>query len=650
MLDIHQYKAFISYSHQDSKVAAWLHRRIEAFRPRHALSDPSLPEKLSPVFKDREELPSAANLSTVIEDAMSASAFLIVLCSPSAAKSPWVNQEIQHFKMLHGDQRVLAYIVDGEPQGPNSCFPKALLHPVLPDGSLDESISIEPVAADQRPHADGRTNASQKIIAGMLGVGFDRIHNREQQIRQRRLLSISIFSTLGFVVAVALAATAFIARNQAEAQRQRAEIEAQTARRTSNFLIDIFTVASPSEARGQQVTAAEILKRGVTQIEQLDNEPAIQGNLLHTMGLTHLGLGLYNQSSSLLTQALSVRKRAGANYTVSQASLAEALMYAGNYDQAIEEISYVISTLPADEWSALHSLAYNVDGDIKVKQQKLDEAEASYQTALQGDQVFALKSDNNDWNAHIARSESGLGTILFHRQKFADAIPHLERSLKHYQAAYGELHPQVAVTYNNLGSANYFLQRWPEVIKNYELALPLARALLGEEHPEVAALLNNSGRLKLENGNPDEGAVWLDQAVHIYRGVPNAETGNLIYALNSLALAKIDQKDYAAAIELQNEALALNLTTHRIAGPLLINHALAQCLEDKKVDVTGQLAQAKTQLKTHYPAEDWRFSWLSVVEYRCGVEQDRTQADTALAALEKLKGDQNWFTKQARLN
>ncbi len=98
-----------------------------------------------------------------------------------------------------------------------------------------------------------------------------------------------------------LAATAWFARLEAEEQRVRAEAEAETARQTTNFMVDLFRVSDPSESLGNSITAREILDKGAARIElELTDQPEIQATLMDTMGTVYTSLGLYEPAVSLL--------------------------------------------------------------------------------------------------------------------------------------------------------------------------------------------------------------------------------------------------------------------------------------------------------------------------------------------------------------
>lgn len=142
----YRYWAFISYSHRDKAAGEWIHRALEAYRipkllRRESGSFGDLPARLFPVFRDREELAASPDLGDRIEAALRESRYLVVLCSPDAAASPWVNKEIIFFKSLGRERQVFSLIVAGEPYASEQpgrekeeCFPEALRFRLGPDG------------------------------------------------------------------------------------------------------------------------------------------------------------------------------------------------------------------------------------------------------------------------------------------------------------------------------------------------------------------------------------------------------------------------------------------------------------------------------------------------------------------------------------
>lgn len=223
------YRAFISYSHADKACADWLHRALEGYRVPGKLVGGTtavgkVPARLTPIFRDRDELPAAGELSGELHRALQESLFLIVIASPAAASSRWVNEEVRQFKQLHGEGRVLAVIASGEPGAGDGreCFPPALRFRLAADGTVSDQ-PVEPLAADLRPGGDGKRLAKLKLVAGLTGLPLDTLVQREAARRQRRLAALaSVAGVLAIVMSV-LAITAV--RGQAEAQRQRAEAD-----------------------------------------------------------------------------------------------------------------------------------------------------------------------------------------------------------------------------------------------------------------------------------------------------------------------------------------------------------------------------------------------------------------------------------------
>jgi len=238
----YKYKAFISYSHADKAWAQMLHLRLETFTTPKALVGAQgrhgmITRRLHPIFRDRDELPTGSALGPELQRALEGSEFLLVLCSPATANSHWVNEEIRFFRKAHGDDRILAAIIDGDPgapvaKGEQGCFPPALIEP--PEGSTE---LCEPIAADFRKGGDGKRLAFLKVAAGMLGLGLDDLVQRAAQRRQKQLATIAAASFAGMLATLGLALYANNQRVAATEQRVIAERERDTAAQLSRLHI-----------------------------------------------------------------------------------------------------------------------------------------------------------------------------------------------------------------------------------------------------------------------------------------------------------------------------------------------------------------------------------------------------------------------------
>lgn len=228
-----KYRAFISYSHADEAWAGWLQKSLERFRaPRalaYAISEKGGSARLTPIFRDREDLPVAGNLNTAIQNALAQSDFQIVICSPNSAKSKWVNEEIKLFHRLHGPGKVFAVIIAGEPnasamsgRADDECFPPALRVQLDKDGG-ETALPAEPLAADAREDGDGKRFALLKVAAGILGVGLDDLVRRDAQRRARRAWAVTGASLAGAAAASTLAIYASAKNREADIMRGKAE-------------------------------------------------------------------------------------------------------------------------------------------------------------------------------------------------------------------------------------------------------------------------------------------------------------------------------------------------------------------------------------------------------------------------------------------
>lgn len=248
-----KYWAFLSYSHTDRKWGDWLHKALETYRvPRRLVGsesrDGKVPERVYPIFRDREELPVSADLGSNINGALRESRYLIVICSPRSAQSRWVGEEIKTYKKLGREDRILAMIVDGEPNASDGkpgfkvgdeCFHEALRYRWSENGQPASSVRSEPIAADAREGKDGKSNAKLKLLAGLLGVNYDDLKQREQErrLRRARIIVVSVLVLLSAFVALAVAL--FFKEREATQQRDEVARARDAARATmsrSDFL------------------------------------------------------------------------------------------------------------------------------------------------------------------------------------------------------------------------------------------------------------------------------------------------------------------------------------------------------------------------------------------------------------------------------
>lgn len=230
-----RYWGFISYSHRDDKVARRLHRELETYRIPKELQvsredNWSVPARLHPIFRDREDLSSGPRLSETLRQALRESRSLIVICSPAAANSEWVNKEICYFKSLGRADRVFSFIVSGNPKASvisdddaQECFPPAIRFEVSNDGTVTDQPA-EPLAADARPDSDTWQGAVLKLIAGIVDVRLDDLRRREQMRQQRRRAVVSVLVALCLAVLSAFSIFSWVMWQRAEEARGKAII------------------------------------------------------------------------------------------------------------------------------------------------------------------------------------------------------------------------------------------------------------------------------------------------------------------------------------------------------------------------------------------------------------------------------------------
>ncbi len=271
-----QYWAFISYSHKDAAFARRLHRQLESYAlPRRLVGSGGalgqVPKRLSPIFRDREELSAAHDLSAEVRTALKASRSLVIVCSPAAAASQWVAREIEAFRALNPGAPILAAIRDGEP---DDCYPGTLVAPGT-DGAR-----IEPLAADFRRGRDGEQLGLLKLVAGIVGLRLDELIQRDAHRRYRRVTAVTAGA---LAVALVMGVSALFAlQARGEAERQRGEAEGLVGFMNTDLRERLDGVGRLDVMRVVNDRALQYFDRQASSLRP--NARAIQASLLQAQG------------------------------------------------------------------------------------------------------------------------------------------------------------------------------------------------------------------------------------------------------------------------------------------------------------------------------------------------------------------------------
>jgi len=639
-----RYSAFISYNHRDVKEASWLHRQLETYSVPQRLRGLDTPvgplgPRLPPVFQDREELAASPDLAQSVRDALEQSASLIVICSPNGARSKWVNEEIRLFTALGRRNRVQCLIVGGIPNASRlpgfdseqECFPEALF----------ESGGSEPLAADIRPGFEPRRDARLRLIAGVIGVGYDELRQREAARRHRRMALAVTASSIGFVLMAGLATFALISRAEAVKQRDLARQKSITAERTVDFVKSLFTTSDPSEAQGQTITARAILDAGAKRIEtELADEPTVKAELATTLGEVYAGLGLYREGDRIVRMALALPGVEPDTRARQHAAHGEALARQGEYKPAIAAYSEGLKILRASEDPApdLEARLLVGRGEARSSLDDFAGAEADIAAALTIEQ------------ARVGARHPALARVLEARAvnaMFADDLASsrqaMEQALAIRLKAQGDRHPKVAEDLNLLGAVSYLQQDSRSAEAYYRRALAADRVVLGPEHPDVANTTNNLARVVLERRGYAEARALLGAAIASNLKQRPETHDDMAFMFMNLGLAEAGLGAAQEAERLLAKAQrAADLHLHRNRGPILTERAALACDAGRAAEGLALLEPAVALTRADYRQEGWRMAWLETIRASCLLRAGKQSEAAALLKANSPLVQERW--------
>lgn len=421
---------------------------------------------------------------------------------------------------------------------------------------------------------------------------------KAKRFQRLKMGVVAALAMLG-IVAVLSAYFATAQRDLANQARAQAEVEAETAKQTTEFMVGLFEVSDPSEALGNSITAREIMDNGAARIEtELATQPATQATLMETMGSVYTSLGLYKQSVSLLQSALEKRRALYGDQHLEVARsmhrLGDVLKLSGEFETALEMYEGALAIRRnelgdenLDTASSIYELA-----DLHGRMGDFPAADPLFREAL-----ALQKRLIGERSPEVAKSLDGLGLNQYDQGFYDDSVlllreavaiqrevhdgPHpdlaealnnlgfvatdndeaerlFRESLAMKQILYaGEAHPEVAMGMNNVAYVLQIEGKFDEAEEMYQAAYDMQRDLLGDDHPDIAMALNNLAFTAYEKGNLDESIEKSQASLDMYRRTVGNEHPSVARGMNNLSMWMMEKSDFASAEPLVREALAL---------------------------------------------------------------------------------------------
>jgi serine/threonine protein kinase len=358
---------------------------------------------------------------------------------------------------------------------------------------------------------------------------------RARKFVRRHRIGVGVAASVTLTV---LGSLAFSIVQMRAAQRER-----DRAEHVSSFLVDLFKVSDPNEAKGKTVTAREILDRGVAQIDgTLRDEPLVQADLLRTMGDVYQNLGIYGSALPLLEKSLALDRnlRGSDDYETMETinDFATLLQNQGQLEkaeplfrEALERRRRVLGNDHKDTLNAENNLALTLQA-----RGKLVEAEALFRESLAGKRR-TLEADDADLLPPI----NNLANLLKQEGKLAEAKPYLIELLDRARKLLGEDDPHTMTAMSNLGLLLEGEGNLAEAETHLRKALDGRRRVLGNDHPQTLLSVYFLGDCIRDRGRLAEAEGYLRDGLEGLRRVLGADHPRTLAALNAVGLLRQDQ-------------------------------------------------------------------------------------------------------------
>lgn len=321
-------------------------------------------------------------------------------------------------------------------------------------------------------------------------------------------------------------------------ERDSAQMEANKSKQMTEFVLNLFQGSAPTQTGGSDISARDLLNRGIDRTEYLSNQPEIQASMFEVLGRILTQIGEYDEAEDLLQQSIDLRvELRGKNdlETISSYELMGTLLSAKGdlfkartmLEDALSKRREIQGVRQAAMSEANTELAY-----VYRRLGKYEQAENIYRSLIS---IYEQELGPDD--PLTLTSLSSLGVTLHNSGNLGEAEIIYRDVLEKRLELYSSAHPNIAMSYNNLGSLLLNIGRFDESEKMLAKSLDMRRTLFGESHPKVSLTLNNLGILKRNRGQFDQAISLIEESISINRDLLGA--GELQTATNLFSLAEL---------------------------------------------------------------------------------------------------------------
>ena len=380
---------------------------------------------------------------------------------------------------------------------------------------------------------------------------------------------------LGAVAVLVLAALALqlvLESARTTAALEMSQRERRRAEDTVSLLTDVFREADPTRGDGREVSAREVLERGLRLLEGRPLDAASRAAVLTTLGEIFVNAGAYARAEALFTEALALSETIERGESLrgdALHGLGGALQAASRHADALQRLNQALS---------LRGRAYGEDSlEVAATTERLgsaaqsladyEVARAAYARTL-GIRLSRLAADD----VRIAEVQLRMGSLAWATGRYKEAEPHYRKALE-VRRQHPEQAAELARALDAMGALAHMRGQHDEARSHYREALDLRRRVLGTQHRLTADTLGNLGALAYDQGDPGAAIPLLTEALAAQRVAVGGDSPVVAKTLNNLALAQAALGQREAARRVLEEALAINRKAFgeqhvRVAGNL----------------------------------------------------------------------------------